>query len=131
LPAPRRPLKIREVQEKYAELWDRWVEKFGYRYALKAVLGEMDSLGWFADRLCTKKGYKVVVLGHTHHAELDKDWFFGRDRAYANAGYWCTKKPSYVEVDKQKDKFVVVLKTIKEVVNGEIKTDDQKVEVPI
>ena len=74
----------------------------------------------FGDRLCEKKGYKVAILGHTHESELDKDWFLVKDRGYANAGYWCTKKPTYVEVDKRKKEFHVALKTLKRDKNGNL-----------
>lgn len=128
MPAPRRPLTIREIQLRYAKLWDRWVEKFGHRYALHSVQAEMGSLGWFGDRLCKKKGYKVAILGHTHESELDKDWFLVKDRGYANAGHWCTKRPTYVEVDKRKKEFHVALKTLKRDKNGNLDPAGKKIE---
>ncbi|MFT3767434.1 MAG: metallophosphoesterase [Minicystis sp.] len=115
MPDGRRPLSVREVQAKYAPLFDRWVEKFGFRYAMKAIHGEMGSLGWFADRLCEKNGYRVVVLGHTHDAELDHDVIeLSGKRVYANAGYWCSKAPTFVEVDKRDGRFAVRLHSMKD-----------------
>ncbi len=131
MPPPRPALRVRDVQRKYAYLWDRWVEKFGYRYALQTVLGEMDSLEWFGDRLCKKQGYRVVVLGHTHNAKIDKDWLFTPDRAYANAGYWCNEEPTYIEVDKKRDEFVVKLVTIKGIVDGKLQKEEKKEVVTI
>lgn len=104
---PRRSLTIGEVQQRYSALFDRWVEKFGYYYAIQAIRGEMNSLGWFADRLCGKRGYKLVVFGHTHEAMEDRDGFFRANRAYVNSGYFCGKVPTFVEVDKLPGRFDV------------------------
>ena len=133
MPHPRRSLTIREVQGKYAPLWNRWVEKFGYRYAINAIQGELGHLGWFGDRLCKKYGYRVVVMGHTHDAEMDKDWFMTRDRVYANAGHWCCRAPTYVEVNKQKDKYVVSLKKVTKTRDGKYRFDQtvKSKDVPI
>lgn len=118
--AGRPDISLREVQRRYSKLFDRWTEKFGYRYALKSIQGEMGSLGWFADRLCKKDGFRVVVFGHTHSAEVDVDepWFFGDDRVYVNSGTWCGKRkrdgtlkkmPSFVEVNKLSGRFEIKL----------------------
>lgn len=116
MPNRRPTITIADVQRRYAPLFQRWIEKFGQRYAIQAVMGELGSLGWFADRLCEKQGYKVVVFGHTHGSELDKDSFLIKgNRAYANAGYWCPKpdrkddRATFVEVDKVGGKFSVQL----------------------
>ncbi len=133
MPAPRRPLTIGEIQNRYGRLWDKWVDKFGYRYAIHSVQAEMGSLGWFGDRLCKKYGYKVVVLGHTHNPELDKDWLFTKDRGYANAGHWCTSEPTYVEVDKLEGKLKVALKKLGRDEAGklEIHDVDEPIEVQV
>lgn len=107
MPGPRRSITISEVQKRYAPLYDRWVEKFGFRYANNAIRGEMNSLGWFADRLCDREGYKVVVFGHTHEAMQDGDGFFKTNRAYVNSGYFCSETPTFVEVDKLDGRFEV------------------------
>ncbi len=116
MPDTRPKLTIAQVQKKYGPLYQRWVEKFGHRYAINAIMGELGSLGWFADRLCKSAGYRVVVFGHTHGSELDKDTLFVKGgRAYANAGYWCPKperkgdRSTFVEVDKVGGKFSVQL----------------------
>jgi len=127
MPKPRRPLKIKEVQKKYADLWDCWVRKFGYRYSINAIRGEMYSLEWFGDRLCKKNDFKVVVLAHTHKAEMDKDQLFvSHDRIYANAGFWVTKEPTFIEVDKQNKKYVVALCKVKRDNAGKLKIDRQE-----
>ncbi len=104
MPFGRQDWTLGAVKRRYANVFDRWVEKFGHRYAIRSVLGELNALGWFADRLSTSRGYKVVVLGHSHQAKLDKDqWFVAEDRVYANAGYMCPSDgddANFVEVDK-------------------------------
>jgi hypothetical protein len=87
MPGARQKLTIAQVQKKYAPLFQRWSEKFGPRYAMQAIMGEMGSLGWFADRLCKQNGYRIVVLGHTHASEVDEDsLLLSQSRVYANAG---------------------------------------------
>lgn len=104
-----RKVKILDVQRRYAPLFQRWVEKFGYAYTINAIRGEMNSLGWFADRLCKKEGYKVVVFGHTHEAMRDLDGFAKPDRAYVNCGNFCSDAPTFVEVDKLPGRFRVAI----------------------
>jgi UDP-2,3-diacylglucosamine pyrophosphatase LpxH len=53
----------------------------------------------FGDRLSEKHGYKVVVLGHTHAAKIDKDSLFVKDRVYVNSGNWCGKEAHCVVVN--------------------------------
>ena len=101
MPNGRRPVTLEEVQEKYAPLYDRWVAKFGQWYTLHSTRAELGSLGWFADRLASNDDYNVVVLGHTHNPQSDHDFqLFDTGRIYANSGYWCTKTPTMVEVEK-------------------------------
>ncbi len=113
MPRKRVPVSIRDITARYSGLYDRWVDKFGQRYAINAILGEMGNLGWFADRLCESNGFRVVVLGHTHGASCDKDFFFIKDRIYANAGFWCPesddKKPTFVEVEKESNQITVCI----------------------
>ena len=47
-----------------------------------------------------KKGYKIVIFGHTHKAKIDKDSFLVADRIYANTGCWSQKKGHCVIVDQ-------------------------------
>ena len=53
----------------------------------------------FGDRLSEQHGYKVVVLGHTHAAKIDKDSLFVKDRVYVNSGNWCGKEAHCVVVE--------------------------------
>jgi len=110
MPEGRQPVSIEHVKRQYAGLYEKWVEKFGYRYALKAISGEMGSLGWFADRICKKRDFKVVVMGHTHDSEFDKDTpIFGKERIYINSGYWCGDTSHFVLADKLNGSFEVSL----------------------
>ena len=85
--------------------WVHW-------YSLNAIITELGLLNWFADRLSRKHDYKVVVMGHSHSAEIDKDGFefFNNESVYANAGYWTSSKPSYVKIVKDKGYKVFLYK---------------------
>ena len=98
-------ITIADVQKKYKYLFDRWVEKKGYWYALKSIKADVGSLNYFADRECKKREYNSVIFGHTHESEYYKDSF----RIYANTGNWCCDKPTYVVVDKDNGKTKVSL----------------------
>jgi len=117
MPRGRNKLSIREVIEKYATLFERWTQKFGYRYAIQSIRAELGSMGWFADRLCKRNGYQVVIMGHSHVSETDHDrgsWLLStNNRIYANSGYWCTPSPTFVEVDKTSTGFEVDLYRMK------------------
>ena len=87
----------------------------------------MCSLEWFGDRLCKKNDFKVVVLAHTHKAEMDKDQLLvSNGRIYANAGFWVTKEPTFIEVGKQKKKYVVALCKVRRDNAGKFKIDRQE-----
>lgn len=104
MPGSRRAVSLREVQAKYATLFDRWVEKFGLRYTIRSIAAEAGEIGWFADREADKRDYRVVVLGHTHDHDFDEDgWCERNQRIYANSGYWCPKggdAAHFVQVEK-------------------------------
>lgn len=116
MPGGRPNLTVAQVQRKYAPLFTRWTEKFGHRYAMRAIAGEAGGLGWFADRLCERHGYKVVVLGHTHDHAIDEDkYFLAGGRVYANTGFWCPavvdgrvrERATFVDVDKRDSTYAV------------------------
>ena len=71
-------------------------------------MAEEGELEHFGDRLSEKKGYKVVIFGHTHKARIDKDSFLVADRIYANTGCWSQKKAHCVIADQDKRGKVVV-----------------------
>lgn len=91
-----------EVKERYADLYDQWCATHkGFGAGIRAVLAEFNYLDDMADQICKRGGTNVVVLGHSHKAEIDKDTWFVDDRIYANAGAWCEKETSgtFVEVE--------------------------------
>jgi UDP-2,3-diacylglucosamine pyrophosphatase LpxH len=89
-----RQISIKEINKMYKPL----AEKYPPIRAISklAFEGELEHVG---DRLCKKKGYKIVIFGHTHKAKIDKDSFLVADRIYANSGCWSQKKAHCVMVD--------------------------------
>ena len=66
------------------------------------MLASEGDLEKFGDRMSEEHGYKVVVLGHTHTAKIDKDSLFVKDRVYVNSGNWCGKEAHCVVVKQSK-----------------------------
>lgn len=97
-------LQAKKVKEKYARLYDQWQEAYGPGVAYKAVFAELGFLGKIADKLCKKSDTNVVILGHSHDWELDKDSWFVDDRIYANCGTWCEDDRPCTFVETQKDR---------------------------
>ena len=92
-----RKISIKEINKMYKPLKKKYPP---VRALVKLALeGELEHVG---DRLCKKKGYKIVIFGHTHKAKIDKDSFLVADRVYANAGCWSQKKAHCVMVDLTK-----------------------------
>ena len=90
-----------EVKARYADLYDHWCASHsGFGAGIRAVLAEFDYLDDFADQVCKRGGTNIVVLGHSHRPEIDKDTWFVDDRIYANAGAWCEDEDSgsFVEI---------------------------------
>jgi len=97
----------RQISERYENLYDQWKARAGAGIAFKAILAEIGYLDDAADRLCKKNDTNIVVFGHSHDWELDKDAWFVADRIYANCGTWCDspEKPwTYVEVETRREK---------------------------
>jgi predicted phosphodiesterase len=71
-------------------------------------MAEIGYLGDLADYLSKKGDTNIIIFGHSHDSDLDKDSWFVRDRIYANCGAWCdNEKPcSFVETQKDNDKRV-------------------------
>lgn len=95
-------IRASEVKSKYACLYDQWQANYGKGMAFKAVMAEIGYLGDLADHLSKKGDTRIIIFGHSHDSELDKDSWFVEDRIYANCGAWCDEdKPrSYVETQK-------------------------------
>jgi len=92
-----------EVKKKYADLYEQWKHTKGPGMAFKAIMAEIGYLGDLADNLCKRGDTNIVIFGHSHDSELDKDSWFVDDRIYANCGAWCDekKKKSFVESQKE------------------------------
>ncbi len=91
-----------EVKHLYANLYDQWQSHYGKGMAFKAVMAEIGYLGDLADYLSKKGDTRIIIFGHSHDSELDKDSWFVKDRIYAKCGAWCDEeKPrSYIETEK-------------------------------
>lgn len=101
---------VREVKDRYADLYDRWCATHkGFGAGIRAVLAEFNYLDDMADQICKRGGTNIVVLGHSHKPELDKDTWFVDDRIYANAGAWCEQEASgsFVEIETTDKKQIV------------------------
>ena len=94
-------VKAGNIQKMYADLYDEWGARRGTGKAFKSLVAEIGWLADIADNICKSSGPNVVVFGHSHRAELDKDSWFVDDRIYANCGTWCDddKPPNFVEVE--------------------------------
>jgi UDP-2,3-diacylglucosamine pyrophosphatase LpxH len=98
------PVTAGQVKQKYAALYDQWQEIKGAGIALKALMAEIGLLGRMADHLCKQGDTNIVVFGHSHDWELDKDTWFVEDRIYANCGTWCDDEKLCTWVESQKDR---------------------------
>lgn len=111
-----RLITVAQVKDRYRDLGSH----YGFFEAAERVSRDIGGLGGAADKLCKKMAYNVVLLGHTHKATIDKDWFAVEDRIYANTGAWCVEQAHCVEVDQSPEtkKVVVRLHTVGD--NGQI-----------
>jgi UDP-2,3-diacylglucosamine pyrophosphatase LpxH len=93
--------------EAIKKMYDPLAAKFSFFTAGKKMAeeGELEPLG---DQLSARKGYKVVIFGHTHKARIDKDSFLVADRIYANTGSWSQKKAHCIIADEDKNGKVTV-----------------------
>jgi UDP-2,3-diacylglucosamine pyrophosphatase LpxH len=98
-------INAREVKAKYADLYEQWKTHHGPGMAFKAVMAEIGYLGDLADNISKKGDTNIVIFGHSHDSELDKDSWFVEDRIYANCGTWCEDKkaPTFVETEKDEE----------------------------
>ena len=101
-------IKASTVKEKYANLYEQWESHYGKGMAFKSIMAEIGYLGDLADYLSKKHDTNIIIFGHSHDYDLDKDSWFVKDRIYANCGAWCDdkKRCSFVETQKDNDKRV-------------------------
>jgi len=98
------PVDARQISARYQNLYSQWKERVGVGLAFKSILAEIGYLDDAADRLCKKNDTNIVVFGHSHDWDLDKDSWFVEDRIYANCGSWCDSPPyTYVEIETLRD----------------------------
>jgi hypothetical protein len=93
-----------QIKQRYATLYDQWREMKGTGIALKALMAEIGLLGRTADHLCKQGDTNIVVFGHSHDWDLDKDTWFVDDRIYANCGTWCDEGKLCTWVESEKDR---------------------------
>ena len=101
------PISALTVKEQYKDIYDDWPTQNVSKH--RAIFAELDMLGPIADKLCKNGSYKVCVFGHSHKSEIDKDTWFVNDRIYANTGYWCGSKCTFVEIEKDTKGYHVCL----------------------
>jgi UDP-2,3-diacylglucosamine pyrophosphatase LpxH len=107
--ATERSVSAEQISTCYSDLYDQWKSTRGSGRAFKGVLAEIGMLGPTADGLCKSSDTNVVIFGHTHKWELDKDSLLVADRVYANCGAWCEQgRPrTFVELDRDGGKRTV------------------------
>ncbi len=88
--------------ETIKKMYEPLAAKYSFFAAGKKMAeeGELEPLG---DRLSEKKGFKVVIFGHTHKARIDKDSFLVADRIYGNTGCWSQNKAHCIVADEDKN----------------------------
>jgi UDP-2,3-diacylglucosamine pyrophosphatase LpxH len=97
-------VNAREISARYQNLYSQWKERLGAGIAFKSILAEIGYLEDAADRLCKKNDTNIVIFGHSHDWDLDKDSWFVKDHIYANCGSWCDSPPyTYVEIETLRD----------------------------
>jgi UDP-2,3-diacylglucosamine pyrophosphatase LpxH len=106
-----RPISAAEVKSRYANLYQQWEERKGRGMAFKSLMAEIGYLGDFADHLSKSSGNRIIIFGHNHSAELDKDTWFVENRIYANCGTWIEAKQvgTFVEIEREGGEYAVRL----------------------
>ncbi len=97
-------VNAKQIKERYANIYDQWQTHHGPGMAFKAVMAEIGWLGDLADTLSKKSATRVIIFGHSHDSELDKDSWFVKDRIYANCGSWSDEQKPQTFVETEKDK---------------------------
>jgi UDP-2,3-diacylglucosamine pyrophosphatase LpxH len=108
-PVEGQPTSIRAnlVKERYANLYEQWQSNYGPGMAFKSVMAEIGYLGDLADYLSKKMDTNIVIFGHSHTSDLDKDsWFLKEKRIYANCGAWCDEGERCTFVETEKDEGI-------------------------
>jgi len=111
-------IELNDVKNRYADLGERWAKERGEMAAMSGIFVELNMLDGIADRLCHQGDTNVVLFGHSHKPEMDKDVFLCNPRVYANCGSWCNADAqndrypnTFIETLKENDKLWVKLFT--------------------
>ena len=106
-------------------MYDDWPEKIVSKP--RAVFAELDRLEPIADKLCKNGKHKVCIFGHSHKYDIDKDSWFVDDRIYANTGYWCGSRCTFVETERiEGDESAYVVRLMKWEDSGGIRELDKE-----
>jgi UDP-2,3-diacylglucosamine pyrophosphatase LpxH len=91
---------VGDIKSRYGSLYSTWLTRYPDEFLDTMMVGfGSNGLDWYAKKLLSEKpGLKVVLMGHTHHAESE-----GK---YINDGCWCIPSalghgdatPSYVKI---------------------------------
>lgn len=110
---PSGSVTARRIRDRYQHLYDQR-DSLGTDESGRSALGALfadKTLGLIADDLCRPGGTNLVIFGHSHAAELDRDWLLVDDKIYANCGTWCDPdRPRTFIVtfeDAEKDQHIV------------------------
>jgi len=106
---------IGHVKEKYGKLLPYWIQKDPVHVgeAMLVALRKAEGLDWYARKKLREHRVPIVVMGHTHHGEVERCRICPRG-VYANCGCWCDADdsepiPTCVEIDRQGKHAVVSL----------------------
>jgi UDP-2,3-diacylglucosamine pyrophosphatase LpxH len=107
-------IKASAVKERYANLYDQWQSHYGKGMAFKSIMAEIGYLGDLADYLSKKGDTNIIIFGHSHESELDKDSWFVEDRIYANCGAWCDNDIcTFIETQKDNEARIHYVRRMK------------------
>jgi hypothetical protein len=95
---------VGDIKKYYGSLFSKWLVQHPTEFLDRMLVGfSSNGLNWYAKKLRSENpALKVVLMGHTHHAESDAD----PEGEYINDGCWCIPSalghgdstPSYVEI---------------------------------
>jgi predicted phosphodiesterase len=96
---------VGDIKNHYGSLSIRWLAQYLTEFPERMLVGfRSNGLNWYANKLlCENRALKVMLMGHTHHAEPA---VAPQGSRYFNDGCWCIPgalghgdpTPSYVEI---------------------------------
>jgi UDP-2,3-diacylglucosamine pyrophosphatase LpxH len=113
-------LTVTDAINQYADVFSNWVAKYDFASASSSLIEAdiEDNLAIFADYLRLSESEKVVIMGHTHQAVLEKHDLL--NFIYANSGFNCPsipdrerksdpENPTFIELEVGAKDYVVNL----------------------